>query len=544
MFDPKKKMWISDCQDSELLEWAMDGEQKENPKALFLIASDLLAQKDQWVDAVYYMEKSAKMSCIDAMIAMGQMYTYGYGVGKNDKYALNWYQKAADLGDERAITYLTALKKKRQKKWIIRFACSFCCLGILISAIFIFYQMAQRVDFKVVVNDDTTLNETEDFVSFEKISTEMVEKYDDEETKMGNKSTNRLIVGYQGKKLDLSDFSAIEVVSRPNGTVIIQFANEEDAKECYEQLLELENVRYVEFDTYENNPTTTNSTDDLPLAKTTYMSWGIEAMQMDELASYIIENDLNSDIRVAVIDSGIQIPSEMANRILEGKDYVDQGNGWSDNNGHGTHVAGTILDATRGLNVSIIPIRIFNGNQGASTLLICNAIEYAISQSPQVINMSLGGPISQDSNYEREVILNAIDEGIVVVVAAGNGDNYGNPVDTAGIGPAFMEECIVVAALDSSGQIASFSNYGESVDVAAPGVNIKSYGIDGNQYAVMDGTSMATPHVSALASMLCMLYPNASPAQIEQYMKYYCEVLGNPLYYGEGLPLGSFFVED
>ena len=267
-------------------------------------------------------------------------------------------------------------------------------------------------------------------------------------------------------------------------------------------------------------------------------------MQMDELASYIIENDLNSDIRVAVIDSGIQLPSEMTDRILEGKDYVNQGNGWSDNNGHGTHVAGTILDATRGLNVSIIPIRIFNGNQGASTLLICNAIEYAISQSPQVINMSLGGPISQDSNYEREVILNAIDEGIVVVVAAGNGDNYGNPVDTAGIGPAFMEECIVVAALDSSGQIASFSNYGESVDVAAPGVNIKSYGIDGNQYAVMNGTSMATPHVSALASMLCMLYPNASPAQIEQYMKYYCEVLGNPLYYGEGLPLGSFFVED
>lgn len=157
--------------------------------------------------------------------------------------------------------------------------------------------------------------------------------------------------------------------------------------------------------------------------------------------------------------------------------------------------------------------------------------------------MSLGGPKSNDCVLKDDLICQAVASGITVVVAAGNGDKYGNPVDTAETDPAHIEECIVVAAYDSRRRIAGFSNYGASVDVAAPGVDVVSYG-NGDEFLVsLSGTSMAAPHISALAAMLRLYLPDASPAQIEKYIKDYCLPMGNALYWGEGIPQSAGFIE-
>ena len=140
-------------------------------------------------------------------------------------------------------------------------------------------------------------------------------------------------------------------------------------------------------------------------------------------------------------------------------------------------------------------------------------------------------------------IQDAVDQGIVVVVAAGNGDDYGNPVSTTGECPAHLGNCIVVAACDNRDRLASFSNYGESVDVCAPGVDVVSY-YPGDTFAALNGTSMATPHVSALVAMLKMIMPNKTPAQIEKYITDYCIDMGNDMYYGAGIPWTGFFAGD
>lgn len=265
---------------------------------------------------------------------------------------------------------------------------------------------------------------------------------------------------------------------------------------------------------------------------------------MDLLADYLSTHALQQSAVVAVLDTGVLPVEGIRDRILSGTDVVMGGDGRNDLVGHGTHVSGTILDCTQGLDVKILPVGIFGNNPYTSTLNICTGLEYAIGQAPDVINMSLGGPITQEDSLKQALIREAISSGITVVVSAGNGDDAGIPQDTAGIMPAAMKECIVVGAVDQNHTIASFSNYGDSVDVCAPGVNITSYSIRPEGLESMDGTSMAAPHISALAVMLTMYVPDASPAQIEKYIKDYCQNLGDEQYYGEGIPQGAFYIEN
>ena len=109
----------------------------------------------------------------------------------------------------------------------------------------------------------------------------------------------------------------------------------------------------------------------------------------------------------------------------------------------------------------------------------------------------------------------AVSAGIIVVASAGNGDENGIPVDTAGYMPAAMEECIVVGAVDSSHSIAPFSNYGESVDVCAPGVDIVSYSINEQGLESMSGTSMAAPMVTGTAAMIYSFRTDLSLADVK-----------------------------
>lgn len=224
-----------------------------------------------------------------------------------------------------------------------------------------------------------------------------------------------------------------------------------------------------------------------------------------------IEETGSSNIRIAVIDTGIdEDHPDLANRInLEDSyNFVDDNYNIADIDGHGTHVAGTaaaVTDNSKGIaGVSwkgkIIAIKALDDTGNGSISNIVEAILYAagLSDNPKridavdIINMSLGS-FSGSITLEN-VIKKAAEAGVIMVAAAGNN---GSGLDY----PAAYEEVISVAAVDSSGNIASFSNDGSTMDLAAPGQSILST-VPEAEYAYYSGTSMAAPHISGIISLM------------------------------------------
>lgn len=336
--------------------------------------------------------------------------------------------------------------------------------------------------------------------------------------------------------LDFSIFNADTVVMNSDGTVVLQFANRDLAEECSDYLNGLSSVTFAEADVYIEAP------EDVDIEKIESASnsiWGEKYINADKYAHYIENNNLNKMITVAVIDTGIDMDHPYFNgRLASGKNVFTRTSNVEDDTGHGTHVSGIIVNCTNNLNVKIMPIRALSA-EGGSYNSIVEGINHAVSQKVQVINLSLEGPYSKDSFYLENAINHAISKGIIVVVAAGNGDKTTRlPVNTANVTPASMDNVIVVGALDETGTKGSFSNYGDSVDVIAPGVAVPSTYLDG-KYALMSGTSQATPHIAAVAAMFKLAYPDYTPAQIEALIKQYCVdkgPSGRDDFYGEGCP--------
>lgn len=565
MYEVQTRQWMFRGDEEEALRCCEAAPETKDAEVLFLAADYLLSRarrQERNIDGVYYMEKAAKSGCVKAMFAMGQMAEYGWAVGKSSANALKWYQEAARAGSRDADRYWKRLKNRRRLKRMGM------ALGLLAAAAAVaaaFWTLSRQTGPKepgesqeavsweetergqVLVGEDTQLEETDTLEEFNENVRELVAEYDDELVISGERSTNRLILRFAGKELDLTGFLADRVIARENNMVVIQFDSEEEAIQCMEALKQMDEISFVEMDEYNISVNTEKNSGrqaSLTAAGTPYYTWGCQDMGMDQLADYLADHAAQTSAVVAVLDSGTEPVDGIADRVLSGIDVVTGGDGRSDLVGHGTHVSGTILDCTRGLDVKVLPVGIFGENIYTNTMSICMGLEYAISQSPEVINMSLGGPAGPEGVWQEELIRQAVQAGITVVVSAGNGDMWGNPEDTAGYMPASMEECIVVGAVDRDHNIASFSNYGDSVDVCAPGVDITSYSIKPEGLESMDGTSMAAPHISALAAMLSMYVPEAAPEQLEKYIKDYCQSLGDEQYYGEGLPQGTFYIED
>jgi subtilisin family serine protease len=190
---------------------------------------------------------------------------------------------------------------------------------------------------------------------------------------------------------------------------------------------------------------------------------------------------------------------------VHGWDFVDHDAQPQDGNGHGTHVSGTIAargnDATgvAGLNWSsaIMPLRVLGDDGSGYVSDAITAYTYAARNGARVVNASLGGP--SFSRAERDAIAAA--PNTLFVVAAGN-DGADNDVTPEYPCDYDLANVVCVAASDHDDTLASFSNYGSAnVDLAAPGVDIASTW-PGGRYALLDGTSMATPHVTGAAALV------------------------------------------
>ncbi len=222
----------------------------------------------------------------------------------------------------------------------------------------------------------------------------------------------------------------------------------------------------------------------------------------------------SASVKVAVIDTGIDTSHPDLPPVAMQRNFVNNTSNAQDDNGHGTHVAGTIGALTNngvgvsGLNwnVSLMAVKALDRTGSGSYTAIANAIRWAADNGAKVINMSLGG--SAGSTTLRNAVDYAWNKGVVLACAAGNSGTSARSY------PAAYTNCVAVAATDQNDAKASFSQYGSSwVDVAAPGVAILStmpnssvylntqYGYFQN-YDALNGTSMATPHVAGLAGLV------------------------------------------
>ncbi len=242
----------------------------------------------------------------------------------------------------------------------------------------------------------------------------------------------------------------------------------------------------------------------------------------DAAYPYIGDAALGAGVQVAVLDTGI----DYTHPDLQGKvawcanavDYYGVVTGspyyCSDGNGHGTHVAGTIAALLDGKGVAgvapgvtLYAIKVLSDSGSGTISSIAAGIYYAVagpdltvgtSDDAEVLSMSLGGPV--DDPALRDATYWAYSHGAIIVAAAGN-EGDGNPATDEVAYPARYPWVIAVAAVDRNGSSPYWSSEGPEVDVAAPGVDILSTW-PGGQYAVLSGTSMATPHVSGVVALI------------------------------------------
>lgn len=245
--------------------------------------------------------------------------------------------------------------------------------------------------------------------------------------------------------------------------------------------------------------------------------------------------------RVCIIDTGYNLGHpdlpDTNNGVTGQANNSAVGNWYNDGNGHGTHVAGTIaayddnqgvIGVYPGVNLHIVKIFNDSGDWTYASDLIA-AVSQCQSAGANVVNMSLGGGTS--STTEQNAMQSFADDGLLLVAAAGNAGTSAKSY------PASYDAVVSVAAVDANENRASYSQYNNQVEIAAPGSAVYST-YPTNTYASLSGTSMATPHVAGGAALVWSYFPQCSNTQLRNALTSAAEdkgASGRDNLYGYGL---------
>ncbi len=355
---------------------------------------------------------------------------------------------------------------------------------------------------------------------------------------------------------------------------VLIYSTDEETRTAYEALINDDRFEIVSINKERVNREITDSVILLSDGEgNPYSNWGPIIMGLDETADEVDSKKGDKpEIIVAVIDSGFNIEHnllkmhpELASRVIPGYDATSDSDEISrdvtDNSGHGSNVAGIILESTPA-NVKIMPIKSLEYSEEMGTAIgedkwIIKGINYAISQGADIINMSLGGE-GAATQSEQSAITRGYKAGSTFIVASGNGDKNGKALnlDTPGVdvNPAECENVITVGALYnnlmdianpadpfselkaeyddymkatiSDLTITEFSNYGSAIDFSAPGAYIIGLTSENEYISCMSGTSQATPHIAAAAATVKCFNEAYTSDQIEEILTFYSYDLG------------------
>lgn len=274
-------------------------------------------------------------------------------------------------------------------------------------------------------------------------------------------------------------------------------------------------------------------------SSTQLLPWGVAQV------GGALDSQEASSVQVFILDSGVTDTDEL--NLVSSVDFVGfydsrtgqyqsyeklpEGREIRDRIGHGSPIAGTIgaLNNNEGIRgvapgVAINSVKVLGKDGGTDVTTLLLALEYIMQQkaampkNPFVVNLSLGADIgTSDYNAVDEAVANAIEAGIVFVVAAGN-----EGIDASTVSPAHVTGAITVGSFGRDGAYSSFSNYGSVVDILAPGEDITSisgtYEMQG-YLVVASGTSHAAPHVTGAAALYLATNPDATPGEVERALK-------------------------
>ncbi|WP_413806647.1 S8 family peptidase [Streptomyces sp. OE57] len=244
-------------------------------------------------------------------------------------------------------------------------------------------------------------------------------------------------------------------------------------------------------------------------------SWGLDRIDQEDTQGdkkYTYPDGAGEGVTAYVIDTGVRTShKDFEDRATSGFDAVDNDDSADDGNGHGTHVAGTIAGAEHGVakKAKIVAVRVLDDQGSGTTEQVVAGIDWVTEnhEGPSVANMSLGG--TPDEALDAAV-QKAIDSGVTFGVAAGN-----ESADASQSSPARVKDAITVASSTDQDEQSDFSNYGDVVDIYAPGSDITSDWNTGDDATnTISGTSMATPHVVGAAAVYLSGHQDAKPADV------------------------------
>ncbi|MDA7026024.1 S8 family serine peptidase [Bacillus sp. CLL-7-23] len=332
---------------------------------------------------------------------------------------------------------------------------------------------------------------------------------------------SEVIVVYKnqdGKESALESAETVEQTYK-NIPAVAVTADEETVQELEDDpdvLYVEENVSFTSLDGTSLKAFTNKTSDN----GYSFEQWNLTPLQV-QLAWSIGVTGKNT--KVAVIDSGISPHDDLT--IAGGVSTVGYTSSYRDDNGHGTHVAGIIgakhnSDGIDGVapDVQLYAVKALDKKGTGDLVSILKGIDWSIQHGINIINMSLG--TTSDSKILHDALDKAYQKGIILVAASGN-DGNGKPVNY----PAAYNSVIAVSATNEKNRLASFSNTGAAIEFSAPGTSIISTYLN-QQYAIGDGTSQATPHVTGMLALLKQQYPTSRNTDLRTKMQNYVSDLG------------------
>jgi major intracellular serine protease len=246
--------------------------------------------------------------------------------------------------------------------------------------------------------------------------------------------------------------------------------------------------------------------------------WGVSSFDLPAVWS----KTRGEGVRIAVLDTGVDLDHpDLKKNILPGVNFIEHGKEPWDDNHHGTHVAGIIAAENNEIGMvgvapeaKIIPVKVLDGRGNGDLVSVSNGIRWAVDEGKaDLICMSLGAP--SPVQEVRKAIQHALSKNVVCFVAAGNAG-----VTKEIFYPANYPETIAIGSIDENFKRSSFSNTGENLDFMAPGGKIFST-VPDNWYAVLSGTSMATPFAVGVAALVLSYVRNkGSKTKLESNVDY------------------------